>query len=54
MLIDHKAQVELLRQELASILGVVCPAGGFLKESNKLYNGLGGSGTGFGMGAGDR
>ena len=53
-LINHPKQVEMIRLEVAKLLGVWCPRGGFIAESEKLYNGASGGSMGFGMRAGDR
>jgi len=50
-LIDHRAQRELIRQDIGNMLGIWVPRGGWINESDRLYGKLGGSS---GMGAGDR
>ena len=37
VLIDHKDQLELIRQEIGKLLGVWTPRGGFIAETEKLY-----------------
>ena len=45
VLIDYPKQHEMLRQEIAKLLGIWVPQGGFIRETEKLWN-MYGSGLG--------